>query len=185
MPGTAIKNFSCVIYNISLMNCTWSVGRDAPGDTQYFLYWENSREEEENQCELYVKDKNGRHIGCQFQNVTITDNKITYFIVNGSSKVSPIRFYDEYISLYKIGNEEVISPSILALAITAVATLLVAILTVLFCKRTGFWKAAFPQIPEPKSTFQVLPDTTTETEYKMQSITAEPEEIILAAELVK
>ncbi|NXA36071.1 CSF2R factor, partial [Eudromia elegans] len=103
MPGTAIKNFSCVIYNISLMNCTWSVGRDAPGDTQYFLYWENSREEEENQCELYVKDKNGRHIGCQFQNVTITDNKITYFIVNGSSKVSPIRFYDEYISLYKIG----------------------------------------------------------------------------------
>ncbi|KAM9593858.1 granulocyte-macrophage colony-stimulating factor receptor subunit alpha-like [Morphnus guianensis] len=41
MNGSAIENFSCVIYNISLMNCTWQPGRDAPGDTQYFLYWKN------------------------------------------------------------------------------------------------------------------------------------------------
>ncbi|NWI16226.1 CSF2R factor, partial [Crypturellus soui] len=102
MPGTAIKNFSCVIYNVSLMNCTWSAGRDAPGDTQYFLYWKNSREEEETQCELYVKDENERHKGCQFQNVTIKDTT-TYFMVNGSSKNSLIRFYDEYIKLYEIG----------------------------------------------------------------------------------
>ncbi|KAM8821122.1 granulocyte-macrophage colony-stimulating factor receptor subunit alpha-like [Eudromia elegans] len=101
MPGTAVKNFSCVIYNVSLMNCTWTVGRDAPGDTQYFLYWKNSREEEETQCELYVKEENGRHKGCQFQNVTIKDTT-TYFIVNGSSKHSLIRFYDEYIKLYRI-----------------------------------------------------------------------------------
>ncbi|KGL79372.1 Granulocyte-macrophage colony-stimulating factor receptor subunit alpha, partial [Tinamus guttatus] len=102
MPGTAIRNFSCVIYNVSFMNCTWSAGRDAPGDTQYFLYWENSREEEEKQCELYVKDENGRHIGCQFQNVAMKDNTITYFVVNGSSKDTLIRFYDEYIRLYNI-----------------------------------------------------------------------------------
>ncbi|XP_025891133.1 granulocyte-macrophage colony-stimulating factor receptor subunit alpha-like [Nothoprocta perdicaria] len=101
MPGTAITNFSCVIYNISFMNCTWCAGRDAPGDTQYFLYWKNSREEEETQCELYVKDENGTHKGCQFQNVSIKDIT-TYFMVNGSSKDSLIRFYDEYIILYKI-----------------------------------------------------------------------------------
>ncbi|NXC48984.1 CSF2R factor, partial [Penelope pileata] len=41
--GSAVENFSCVIYNISLMNCTWQAGRNAPGDTQYFLYWQNSR----------------------------------------------------------------------------------------------------------------------------------------------
>ncbi|NWI16221.1 CSF2R factor, partial [Crypturellus soui] len=84
------------------MNCTWSAGRDAPGDTQYFLYWQNSGEEEEKQCELYVKDENGRHIGCEFQNVTVKDDTITYFIVNGSSKDSLIQFYDEYIKLYNI-----------------------------------------------------------------------------------
>ncbi|NXU18852.1 CSF2R factor, partial [Pardalotus punctatus] len=41
--GSAIENFSCVIYNIFLMNCTWQAGRDAPADTQYFLYWQKSR----------------------------------------------------------------------------------------------------------------------------------------------
>ncbi|XP_013805893.2 granulocyte-macrophage colony-stimulating factor receptor subunit alpha-like [Apteryx mantelli] len=101
MPGTAITNFSCVIYNVSLMNCTWHAGRDAPGDTQYFLYWQNSGEEEERECELYVKDENGRHTGCQFQNVMIKDTT-TYFMVNGSSKDSLIRFHDEYIELYTI-----------------------------------------------------------------------------------
>ncbi|XP_025971240.1 granulocyte-macrophage colony-stimulating factor receptor subunit alpha-like [Dromaius novaehollandiae] len=287
MPGTAIKNFSCVIYNVSLMNCTWHEGRDAPGDTQYFLYWQNSREEEEKECELYVKDENGRHMGCHFQNVTIKDT-ITYFVVNGSSKDSLIQFYDQYIDLYtieklppplnvtancggiqkdciiqwqrpqishsskdrcfiyevdikhkanpeektkdtyiterkknytfqnfnkkkryllkiraagngclvntawgewsapvKFGNEEVISPSVLVLLLIAVATLLAAILTIFFCKRTGYWKAAFPQIPEPKNAFRVLPDTTLETECKMQSITPDTEEIILVAEVMK
>ncbi|KAK0681977.1 CSF2R factor, partial [Pygoscelis papua] len=43
MNGSAIENFSCMIYNVSFMNCTWRAGRDAPGDTQYFLYWKNSR----------------------------------------------------------------------------------------------------------------------------------------------
>ncbi|NWR27156.1 CSF2R factor, partial [Tachuris rubrigastra] len=43
MNGSAIENFSCVIYKISLMNCTWQAGRGAPADTQYFLYWKNSR----------------------------------------------------------------------------------------------------------------------------------------------
>ncbi|NXE65727.1 CSF2R factor, partial [Calcarius ornatus] len=43
MKGSAIENFSCVIYNIFLMNCTWQAGRDAPADTQYFLFWQKSR----------------------------------------------------------------------------------------------------------------------------------------------
>ncbi|NXM74100.1 CSF2R factor, partial [Serilophus lunatus] len=99
MNGSAIENFSCVIYNIFLMNCTWQAGRDAPADTQYFLYWQNSRADKEMECELYIKDENSRNIGCRFQNVEI---EITYFLVNGSSKDSLIQFYDEYIDLYKI-----------------------------------------------------------------------------------
>ncbi|NXJ98740.1 CSF2R factor, partial [Corythaixoides concolor] len=106
MNGSAIENFSCVIYNVSLMNCTWQAGRDAPGDTQYFLYWQNSRYDDEMECELYIKDENGRNTGCRFQNVTMKTEK-AYFLVNGSSKDSLIQFYDEYIDLYKI---EILTP---------------------------------------------------------------------------
>ncbi|NWQ76061.1 CSF2R factor, partial [Columbina picui] len=103
---SAIENFSCVIYNVSLMNCTWQAGRDAPGDTQYFLYWQNSKDDDEMECELYIKDENGRNTGCKFQNVTIATEK-SYFLVNGSSKDSQIQFYDEYIQLYEI---EILTP---------------------------------------------------------------------------
>ncbi|NXN20291.1 CSF2R factor, partial [Indicator maculatus] len=99
MNRSAIENFSCVIYNISLMNCTWQAGRDAPADTQYFLYWQNSRDDNVTECELYIKDENGRNTGCRFQNVSIEIEK-AYFLVNGSSKDSLIQFYDEYLQLY-------------------------------------------------------------------------------------
>ncbi|NWX25053.1 CSF2R factor, partial [Aegotheles bennettii] len=101
MNGSAIENFSCVIYNVSLMNCTWKAGRDAPGDTQYFLYWQNLRYDDAVECELYIKDENGRNTGCRFQNVKI-EKQTSYFLVNGTSKDSLIQFYDEYIELYKI-----------------------------------------------------------------------------------
>ena len=54
------------------------------------------------ECELYIKDENGRNTGCMFQNVRIEPEK-AYFLVNGSSKDALIPFYDEYIQLYKIG----------------------------------------------------------------------------------
>ncbi|NWI71388.1 CSF2R factor, partial [Todus mexicanus] len=94
--GSAIENFSCVIYNVSLMNCTWQAGRNAPGDTQYFLYWQHLRSNNAMECELYIKDENGKNVGCRFQNVSIGNEK-AYFLVNGSSKDSLIQFYDEYI----------------------------------------------------------------------------------------
>ncbi|XP_009928202.2 granulocyte-macrophage colony-stimulating factor receptor subunit alpha [Haliaeetus albicilla] len=290
MNGSAIENFSCVIYNISLMNCTWQPGRDAPGDTQYFLYWQNSRNtyDDAMECELYIKDENGRNTGCMFQNVRIEPEK-AYFLVNGSSKDALIQFYDEYIQLYKIeklmppsnitvncdeikndciiqwqqpqishsnkdncfkyeinikykdnpegktkytsiqewanshtfqrsnarkkyllkmraagsacfvspawgewsapvefGNEEIISSSVWILLVVAIATFLVVIGAILFCKRTGCWKAAFPQIPEPKQVFRGLPDTNPKLmESKIQSIMSENEEIILITDVVK
>ncbi|XP_075296387.1 granulocyte-macrophage colony-stimulating factor receptor subunit alpha isoform X2 [Opisthocomus hoazin] len=288
MNGSAIENFSCMIYNVSLMNCTWQAGKDAPGDTQYFLYWQNSRDDDVMECELYIKDDNGRNTGCRFLNVRIETEK-AYFLVNGSSKDSLIQFYVEYIQLYKIeklmppsnitvncdeikndcivqwqrpqishsnkdkcfkyeiiikykdnsegktkytsvqeggnsytfqrsntrkkyllkmraagsaclvssawgewsapvefGNEEIISSSVWILLVVAVVTLLVAIVAILFCKRTGCWKAAFPQIPEPKNAFRGLPDTNPELmESKIESITSENEEITLVADIVK
>ncbi|NWI24803.1 CSF2R factor, partial [Sula dactylatra] len=90
------------------MNCTWQAGRDAPGDTQYFLYWKNSKDDNEMECELYIKGENGRNTGCRFKNVRIQDDE-AYFLVNGSSNGSVIQFYDEYIQLYNI--EKLMPPS--------------------------------------------------------------------------
>ncbi|XP_067997424.1 granulocyte-macrophage colony-stimulating factor receptor subunit alpha-like isoform X2 [Melanerpes formicivorus] len=104
--GSAIENFSCVIYNISFMNCTWQAGREAPADTQYFLYWQNSRDVDVTECELYIKGEHGRNTGCIFKNVSIEIDK-AYFLVNGSSKDSLIQFYDEYLQLYTI---EILTP---------------------------------------------------------------------------
>ncbi|NXU80537.1 CSF2R factor, partial [Oreotrochilus melanogaster] len=53
------------------------------------------------ECKSYIKDGNGRNLGCRFQNVKIEIEK-AYFLVNGSSKDSVIQFYDEYIQQYKI-----------------------------------------------------------------------------------
>ncbi|NXX54285.1 CSF2R factor, partial [Scopus umbretta] len=90
------------------MNCTWQAGRNAPGDTQYFLYWQNSRDNNKTECELYIKGENGKNTGCRFKNVRIEIER-AYFLVNGSSKDSLIQFYDEYIQLYKI--EKLMPPS--------------------------------------------------------------------------
>ncbi|XP_065597329.1 granulocyte-macrophage colony-stimulating factor receptor subunit alpha-like isoform X1 [Cyrtonyx montezumae] len=286
ISGSAIENFSCVIYNISFMNCTWQAGRNAPRDTQYFLYWQNSEGDDTMECELYIKDENGRHMGCRFKNVKIEK---AYFLVNGSSKNSLIQFYDKYIELYTIeklmppsnvtvncdktldsctiqwqrpqinhsnkdkcfkyevqitskdnsaewtkkssikeistshivqnpnmrkknlvkiraaghgclvkedwgewsaavefGNEETFSSSVWILPVLTVATLSVAIFTIFFCRRTGYWKATFPQIPKPKNPFHGQPDVNPEMmECKMQSVISETEQIAVVTEVVK
>ncbi|KAK2515099.1 granulocyte-macrophage colony-stimulating factor receptor subunit alpha [Columba livia] len=104
MNGTAIENFVCVIFNVSFMNCTWHVGRTASGDTQYFLYWKNSKKENFTGCQNYIKDNHGRHTGCRFQNVTI-ENKRAHFLVNGSKSGQNIQTYEKMIFLYEIENK--------------------------------------------------------------------------------
>lgn len=36
--GSGAVNFSCVIYNVQFMNCSWTPGPAAPADVQYYLY---------------------------------------------------------------------------------------------------------------------------------------------------
>ncbi|NXP84080.1 CSF2R factor, partial [Passerina amoena] len=104
MNITAISNFACVIFNVSFMNCTWDVGRTATEDTQYFLYWRPLKNENITECQNYINDTCGRHIGCRFQNVTIKDN-IPYFLVNGSRSGQSIQSYENisgYITVEKL-----------------------------------------------------------------------------------
>ncbi|NWY92988.1 CSF2R factor, partial [Loxia curvirostra] len=101
MNGTAIANFTCVIFNVSFMNCTWHVGRIATEDTQYFLYWRPLRNEDVTECQNYIKDTCGRHIGCRFQSVTIANN-YAYFLVNGSRELLLINIISGYIIVEKL-----------------------------------------------------------------------------------
>ncbi|NXH09918.1 CSF2R factor, partial [Bucco capensis] len=101
MNGTAIENFVCVIFNVSFMNCTWHVGRSASGNTQYFLYWKNSKEDDFTGCQNYIRDNHGRHTGCRFQNVKI-GAKGAQFLVNVSRSGQNIQSYEKMIMLYEI-----------------------------------------------------------------------------------
>ncbi|KFO83690.1 Granulocyte-macrophage colony-stimulating factor receptor subunit alpha, partial [Buceros rhinoceros silvestris] len=106
MNGTAIENFVCVVFNVSFMNCTWHVGRMASEDTQYFLYWNNSGEEDLTECRDYIKDNYERHTGCRFQNVAIADKRAS-FVVNASRSGQNIQSYKKNIHLYTI---EILTP---------------------------------------------------------------------------
>uniref|UniRef100_A0A803T6H7 Fibronectin type-III domain-containing protein n=1 Tax=Anolis carolinensis TaxID=28377 RepID=A0A803T6H7_ANOCA len=95
-PGTdrtSAQNFSCVVKSYTFkgpsMNCTWKAGKEAPKDTQYFL-WLKYNTDEEIECPHYISDKFGRHIGCYFLNVTVNGDRVD-LTVNGSSEESPIQ----------------------------------------------------------------------------------------------
>ncbi|KAG5197570.1 hypothetical protein MG293_017505 [Ovis ammon polii] len=112
-PGTEIVNLTCTTntkadnythfqpYQVSL-HCTWLVGKDAPDDTQYFLYYRyRSRIEE---CQEYSKDVLQRNVACWFPRTFINskgrDSLAVY--VNGSSKEAAIKPFDQLFALHAI-----------------------------------------------------------------------------------
>ncbi|KAM9034991.1 granulocyte-macrophage colony-stimulating factor receptor subunit alpha-like isoform 5-T8 [Sarcophilus harrisii] len=99
---TAAKNFSCIVYNIYFMNCTWTVGKAAPNHVQYYLYSQNAKKKQESECTNYIKDSQKRHVGCHFDELDRFGGK-AYFLVTGSSKRIKIKnFCSEKISLFSI-----------------------------------------------------------------------------------
>ncbi|XP_067889318.1 interleukin-5 receptor subunit alpha-like isoform X2 [Heterodontus francisci] len=105
-PGdreTLASNFSCVVYNHSSMNCTWSIGSKAPSDAQYIMYYR--RTENTIQCTQYFMDVQGRQ-GCHIDQVTgdVEDNVLICIV--GSSNSTVIRaYYTEFDpQLYEIYN---------------------------------------------------------------------------------
>ncbi|NIG59762.1 interleukin-5 receptor subunit alpha [Pontoporia blainvillei] len=112
-PGTSIVNLTCTTntkannythlppYQVSL-HCTWLVGKDAPEDTQYFLYYRYGSWTEE--CQEYSKDTLQRNIACWFPRTFINskgrDSLAVY--VNGSSEEAVIKPFDELFALHAI-----------------------------------------------------------------------------------
>ncbi|KAM6446371.1 interleukin-5 receptor subunit alpha-like isoform 1-T1 [Liasis olivaceus] len=102
MNGTSVENLSCFVrsypFKAPTMNCTWNAGKNAPSDTQYFLYLAYQKANE-NECPHYISHMSGRHAGCYFPVVTVNQYPATV-TVNGSSTESPIQPYVESFRLF-------------------------------------------------------------------------------------
>ncbi|XP_043832911.1 interleukin-5 receptor subunit alpha [Dromiciops gliroides] len=104
-PGTSAVNLTCVTNilrgDVSL-HCTWFVGKNAPEDTQYFLFYRFDIYTEE--CQEYKKDSWNRNIACWFPETAI-DRKGRGQLavhVNGSSKKIAIKPLDRLFDLHAI-----------------------------------------------------------------------------------
>ncbi|CAD7684954.1 unnamed protein product [Nyctereutes procyonoides] len=112
-PGTSIMNLTCTTntifnnsnplrpYQVSL-HCTWLVGKDAPEDTQYFLYYRYGSMTEE--CQEYRKDTLKRNIACWFPRTFISSRGSDSLAVQvkGSSKHTIIKTFDQLFALHEI-----------------------------------------------------------------------------------
>ncbi|XP_077002602.1 granulocyte-macrophage colony-stimulating factor receptor subunit alpha-like isoform X2 [Tamandua tetradactyla] len=93
--GSGAVNFSCLIYDIHFMNCSWSAGPAAPQDVQYHLYKWDTWFGEEAECSQYLSDPKGMHVGCHFNKLSEPNRMDNYFfLLNGTSCKTAIPFLD-------------------------------------------------------------------------------------------
>ncbi|XP_031238655.1 interleukin-5 receptor subunit alpha isoform X1 [Mastomys coucha] len=111
--GTSVMNLTCTThtvvsshthlrpYQVSL-RCTWLVGKDAPEDTQYFLYYRFGVWTEE--CKEYSRDALNRNTACWFPRTPINSKGFEQLAVhiNGSSKHASIKPFDQLFTLHDI-----------------------------------------------------------------------------------
>ncbi|XP_025291138.3 granulocyte-macrophage colony-stimulating factor receptor subunit alpha-like isoform X1 [Canis lupus dingo] len=95
VEGSGAMNFSCFIYNVRFMNCSWAPGSRAPADVCYQLFWWASLHEDEVECPHYIMNSEGMHVGCHFDQLGEPQNMDNYFfLVNGTSRTAAIPFLD-------------------------------------------------------------------------------------------
>ncbi|XP_054441008.1 granulocyte-macrophage colony-stimulating factor receptor subunit alpha-like [Pteronotus mesoamericanus] len=93
--GSGAVNFSCFIYDLRLMNCSWAPGPAAPADVRYHLYSWASRDDDGCECPHYMAGPAGTRVGCHFDELAEPHPTDEYFfLVNGTSKETDIQFLD-------------------------------------------------------------------------------------------
>ncbi|KAM5182239.1 granulocyte-macrophage colony-stimulating factor receptor subunit alpha-like [Mantella aurantiaca] len=95
--NTAAENFSCKVYDVSIVNCSWAVGREAPKDTQYHLTFRHRKHVVP--CEDYRRDTFGRQVGCVWKSPNLNFSWTYNIQLVGSSNETSIPFYDEMLRL--------------------------------------------------------------------------------------
>lgn len=97
--NTGAENLSCEVYNVSIVNCSWTAGREAPKGTNYSLAIRNHGGAFV-PCEDYRNDSFGRQVGCVLKSPPkIKFSKTNYIQLVGSSEETSIRFYDALLKL--------------------------------------------------------------------------------------
>ncbi|KAM5180755.1 granulocyte-macrophage colony-stimulating factor receptor subunit alpha-like [Mantella aurantiaca] len=108
--NTAAENFHCDVY-VSIINCSWTVGLEAPEDTQYTLAFRKTQKSQisnpkQNRiyvpCDGYRTDSFNRQIGCTLKSPKMYFNKYVYLQLVGSSNESSIQFFDTILPLHEI-----------------------------------------------------------------------------------
>ncbi|KAM3934293.1 granulocyte-macrophage colony-stimulating factor receptor subunit alpha-like [Leptodactylus fuscus] len=90
--NSAAENISCIVHSAYILNCSWSVGKEAPEDIQYFFAL---RQKESLKCQDYRTDSFGRHVGCVMKKPNITLKLKAYLEVTGLSNETSIQFLDD------------------------------------------------------------------------------------------
>ncbi|KAM5182163.1 granulocyte-macrophage colony-stimulating factor receptor subunit alpha-like [Mantella aurantiaca] len=115
--NTSAENFHCDVYNVSIINCSWTVGREAPKDTQYTMAFRQTPHEsqisnpKQNRvylpCGDYRTDSFGRQVGCVVKAQKICFNVSIYVQLVGSSSETTIQFFDKS---FKLDNFVILDP---------------------------------------------------------------------------
>ncbi|XP_075449431.1 interleukin-5 receptor subunit alpha-like [Ascaphus truei] len=66
-PPEYICNVSCIIYNLTSLNCTWQIQKDAPKETQYSFSLRHRSDVFA--CQQYLTNQEKKNIGCHMKDV--------------------------------------------------------------------------------------------------------------------
>ncbi|XP_072254506.1 interleukin-13 receptor subunit alpha-1-like [Pyxicephalus adspersus] len=104
-PDTAAEHFSCEIFLVSYVDCSWMAGREAPEDTQYQLVLRQFSVDVP--CQDYRTDSFGRQVGCHLKSPNIDFNTTVYALVVGWSNETSVQFLD---ALFILNDYEILEP---------------------------------------------------------------------------
>ncbi|XP_027465287.1 interleukin-3 receptor subunit alpha isoform X1 [Zalophus californianus] len=111
-PGAAAQRLDCWVHDVDFLTCSWEVGREAPSDVQYRLYWQELRTHREQECPHYEMDDRGRHVRCRFNDVSRLPKQLQ-ILVRGTSHGARIPCLDRSVELSEI--ERLSPPNITAM----------------------------------------------------------------------
>ncbi|XP_044767575.1 interleukin-3 receptor subunit alpha [Neomonachus schauinslandi] len=100
-PGAAAQRLDCWVHDVDFLTCSWEVGREAPGDVQYRLYWQELRTHREQECPHYETDDRGKHVRCHFNDVSRLPKHLQ-ILVRGTSHGASIPCVDRSVELSEI-----------------------------------------------------------------------------------
>ncbi|XP_035748908.1 interleukin-5 receptor subunit alpha-like [Egretta garzetta] len=94
-PPVYIQNLSCIIYNISFLNCTWHIKAEVPEDIQIFFLYRHVGKDFE--CQQYIKNARKKNIGCHMKGIYFQPSRK----INLNITVRDLRNNSRGLSYYK------------------------------------------------------------------------------------